>query len=162
MKKGHTSVEYIPIRDYYHRHTRSLYWEGDLIVPMGNHPLFRYFLGWLMPPQVNFLKMTQTESMKAHYFHKHIAQDYLMPLDKLREGIELSHEVYEIYPLWLCPHAVLKTTPQGAVREPTNGKDIEQYVDIGIWGVPGPVTRNECYDAHEANRYVLCKVIEFR
>ncbi|KAJ3411096.1 hypothetical protein HDV05_002741 [Chytridiales sp. JEL 0842] len=152
MKKNHPTVEYIPIRDYYHRHTRSLYWEGDLIVPMGNHPLFRYTLGWLMPPQVNFLKLTQTKAIKEHHFHKHIAQDYLLPLDKLKEGIKLSHEVYEIYPLWLCPHAVLKTTPQGAVRAPLNDAEIEQYVDIGIWGVPGPVLRKECYDAHEANR----------
>lgn len=47
-----TFTEYVPIRQYYHRHTRSLYWEGGLIVPMGNHPLFRFFLGWLMPPKV--------------------------------------------------------------------------------------------------------------
>ncbi len=46
-------VEYVPVRQYYHRHTRSIYWEGGLIVPMGNHPLFRFFLGWLMPPKVN-------------------------------------------------------------------------------------------------------------
>ncbi|KAJ3198617.1 Delta(24)-sterol reductase [Dinochytrium kinnereticum] len=119
---------------------------------MGNSWLFRHTLGWLMPPQVNFLKLTQTQSMKDHYFHKHIAQDYLLPLDKLREGLDLCHEVYEVYPLWLCPHAVLKTEPQGAVRAPANGKDIEQYVDIGVWGVPGPVQRKEYFDAHEANR----------
>ncbi|KAJ3326784.1 hypothetical protein HDU76_012657 [Blyttiomyces sp. JEL0837] len=152
LDKDHPVVEYIPLRDYFHRHTRSLYWEGDLIVPVGSHWLFRHTLGWLMPPSVNFLKLTQTESMKEHYFHKHIAQDYLLPLDKLGEGLDLCHQVYEVYPLWLCPHAVLKTSPQGAVRAPVNGKDIEQYVDIGVWGVPGAVLRNEAYDAHDANR----------
>ncbi|KAJ3107347.1 hypothetical protein HDU97_004228 [Phlyctochytrium planicorne] len=152
LSTDHAKVEYIPIRDYYHRHTRSLYWEGDLIVPMGNHWLFRHTLGWLMPPQVNFLKLTQTKSMKAHYFHKHIAQDYLLPLNKLREGLEVCHEVYEVYPLWLCPHAVLKTEPQGAIRAPIEGREIEQYVDIGVWGVPGPVQRKEHFDAHVANR----------
>lgn len=50
-------VEYVPVRQYYHRHTRSLYWEGELVVPMGNHPLFRFLLGWLMPPKVSNLKL---------------------------------------------------------------------------------------------------------
>ncbi|KAI8845364.1 24-dehydrocholesterol reductase [Chytriomyces cf. hyalinus JEL632] len=152
MKKDHPTVEYIPLRDYLHRHTRSLYWEGDLIIPIGNHWLFRHTLGWLMPPSVSFLKLTQTKSQRDHYFHKHIAQDYLLPLDKLKEGLELSHDVYEVYPLWLCPHAVLKTSPQGALRAPINNQEIEQYVDIGIWGVPGAVQRREVYDAHVANR----------
>ncbi|KAJ3111632.1 Delta(24)-sterol reductase [Physocladia obscura] len=152
MKKNHPTVEYIPLRDYLHRHTRSLYWEGDLIIPIGNHWLFRHTIGWLMPPSVTFLKLTQTKSQRAHYFHKHIAQDYLLPLTKLKEGLKLCHEVYEVYPLWLCPHALLKTTPQGALRKPINNAKIEQYVDIGIWGVPGAVTRRETYDAHDANR----------
>ena len=52
LKRG-KFVEYVPAREYHHRHTRSLYWEGALIVPMGNHPLFRFLLGWLMPPKVS-------------------------------------------------------------------------------------------------------------
>ncbi|KAJ3193862.1 hypothetical protein HK101_003942 [Irineochytrium annulatum] len=151
-RSDYPKVEYVPIRDYYHRHTRSLYWEGDLIVPMGNSWLFRHTLGWLMPPSVNFLKLTQTRGMKEHYFHKHIAQDFLLPLSKLREGLDLAHEVFEIYPIWLCPHAVLKTEPQGALRAPRDGSNIEQYVDIGVWGAPGPALRGEAFDAHEAER----------
>ncbi|KAG7177545.1 Delta(24)-sterol reductase-like 2 [Homarus americanus] len=27
LKKNETGIEYIPIRDYYHRHTRSIFWE---------------------------------------------------------------------------------------------------------------------------------------
>ena len=27
LDKGDGGVEYIPIRDYYHRHTRSIFWE---------------------------------------------------------------------------------------------------------------------------------------
>ncbi|KAI8848383.1 hypothetical protein BC829DRAFT_394349 [Chytridium lagenaria] len=146
LSTDEAKVEYIPIRDYYHRHTRSLYWEGDLIVPMGNSWLFRHTLGWLMPPQ--------TKSMKDHYFHKHIAQDYLLPLDKLREGLDLCHEVqlFNYLLFFNSPHAVLKTEPQGAIRAPLNGKDIEQYVDIGVWGVPGPAQRKEHFNAHHANR----------
>lgn len=53
------SIEYIPLRDYYHRHTRSMFWEMELMLPIGNHPLCRWLLGWLLPPKVPFLKLAQ-------------------------------------------------------------------------------------------------------
>lgn len=34
-------TEYIPLRDYYHRHSRSIFWEIEQIIPFGNHPIFR-------------------------------------------------------------------------------------------------------------------------
>jgi delta24-sterol reductase len=60
LKKGEF-VEYIPTREYYHRHTRSLYWEGKLIIPFGDQFWFRFLLGWLMPPKISLLKITQGE-----------------------------------------------------------------------------------------------------
>ncbi|BBG94677.1 cell elongation protein / DWARF1 / DIMINUTO, partial [Prunus dulcis] len=50
LKKGEF-VEYIPTREYYHRHTRSIYWEGKLILPFADQWWFRFFLGWMMPPR---------------------------------------------------------------------------------------------------------------
>jgi len=44
-----SSVEYIPLRDYYHRHTKSMFWEMELFLPVGNHPIARVLLGWLLP-----------------------------------------------------------------------------------------------------------------
>lgn len=35
LKRGEF-VEYIPTRQYYHRHTRCLYWEGKLILPFAD------------------------------------------------------------------------------------------------------------------------------
>lgn len=58
LKRGEF-VEYIPTREYYHRHTRCLYWEGKLILPFGDQFWFRYLFGWMMPPKVSFLKATQ-------------------------------------------------------------------------------------------------------
>lgn len=46
-KKGIT-VECIPIRDYYHRHTRSIFWELGDIIPFGNNPIFRLLAGWMV------------------------------------------------------------------------------------------------------------------
>lgn len=83
-------VEYIPIRDYYHRHTKSIFWEMELILPMGNHWLFRYLLGWLMPPSIAFLKGTQPKHIREHYQDMHIAQDYLLPISEMKAGIEVK------------------------------------------------------------------------
>jgi len=100
-------VEYVPLRHYYHRHSKSLFWgacvppclpaclpahplasvlairrpcdayprpptshpsfrhfppstEIQDIIPFGNNPVFRLFFGWMMPPRISLLKLTQT------------------------------------------------------------------------------------------------------
>merc|ERR1712130_591129 len=49
-------TEYIPLRQYYHRHSRSIFWEIQDIIPFGNNVVFRYLFGWLVPPKVSLLK----------------------------------------------------------------------------------------------------------
>ena len=71
-------VEYIPLRDYYHRHTQSLFWEMELMIPIGNNVIFRWLLGWLMPPKVSFLKISQTEMTRQLVEKTHVAQDILV------------------------------------------------------------------------------------
>ena len=61
-------------RRYHLRHTRSLFWEGELILPFGNHPLFRWTLGWLMPFKVPLLKATHTEALAEYYDSRHVVQ----------------------------------------------------------------------------------------
>lgn len=68
------ATEYIPLRHYYHRHTRSLFWEMKEIVPVANDFWFRFCFGWLMPPRVSLLKLTQTESLRRLYEDHHVAQ----------------------------------------------------------------------------------------
>ena len=55
LDKG-SGIEYIPLRDYYHRHTRSLFWEIQDIVTFGNQAWFRYLFGWAMPPNISIMK----------------------------------------------------------------------------------------------------------
>ena len=35
-------TEYIPLRDYYHRHTKSIFWELEQIIPVCNHPVIAH------------------------------------------------------------------------------------------------------------------------
>lgn len=95
-KPNQTFTEYIPLRDYYHRHTRSIFWELQDIVPFGNNPVFRFLTGWIMPPKVSLLKLTQTKSIKKLYETSHIIQDVLIPIEKLEEAILMFHESVEV------------------------------------------------------------------
>ena len=104
VRQGESIVEYIPLRDYYHRHTRPPFWEMEMMIPIGNHPVFRYLLGWLMPPKVSFLKLSQTEYTRKLTERTHVAQDFLVPTDRMGEVLDVCDEEYDgIYPLWLCP-----------------------------------------------------------
>ncbi|XP_038049760.1 delta(24)-sterol reductase-like [Patiria miniata] len=125
-------VEYIPLRQYYHRHTRSIFWELQDIVPFGNNLLFRYLFGWMVPPKISLLKLTQGETVRKLYEQNHVVQDMLVPLGKLRESLNCFDKELDLYPLWLCPF-LLPSVP-GLVH-PKGNKD-EMYVDLGAYGTP--------------------------
>jgi delta24-sterol reductase len=161
-RRGEVS-EYLPLRDYYHRYTRSLYWHGELLVPFGNNPLFRYTLGWLMPPKVALMRLVQTESIRKYRDQRNAVQDVLTPIRHLRACLEMVDREFEVYPLWLCAHKMFRTSPQGMLapshvrsranpRASTNAGDTEMFVDVGLWQVPGFVKRGQAWDGHRAVR----------
>ncbi|KAI9179463.1 hypothetical protein H9P43_004786 [Blastocladiella emersonii ATCC 22665] len=100
-------VEYIPLRDYYHRHTRSIFWEQASIVPFGNEPWYRYLFAWAGPPKVAMLKLTSTGKIKEQFVTKHVAQDMLVPMPALDASLKKFDEEFNLYPLWLCPMRLL-------------------------------------------------------
>ncbi|KIH47513.1 FAD binding domain protein [Ancylostoma duodenale] len=70
-------TEFIPLHDYYHRHTRHLYWEMRAVTP-------------------SFLNSRRQQG--------HIHQDLLVPMEHLPEILEVCDKETKIYPLWLCPY----------------------------------------------------------
>ena len=52
LNQGKEVIEYIPLRDYLHRHTRSYFWAMEEIITFGNNPVFRLLLGWALPPRI--------------------------------------------------------------------------------------------------------------
>ncbi len=154
-------VEYIPLRDYYHRHTQSLFWEMELMIPIGNHPLFRYLLGWLMPPKVSFLKISQTEMTRQLVERTHVAQDFLVPTRKMSDFLTVCDEKFDyIYPLWLCLHNHT-SMPGSILRDPLTKKD-EMYIDIGVYGLPKCVheKREEEFDMKRSMREVAEELVK--
>lgn len=97
LKRGEF-VEYIPTREYYHRHTRCLYWEGKLILPFADQWWFRFLLGWMMPPKVSLLKATQGEAIRNYYHEMHVIQDMLVPLYKVGDALEWVDREMEVSP----------------------------------------------------------------
>lgn len=170
-KDAERFTEYIPTRDYYHRHTKSIFWELEEIIPWGNNPLFRLLLGWAVPPKVSFLKLTQTQAIKDLYDRSHVIQDMLVPMSKFAEAYNVFDQEYDIYPLWLCPYRAVSYKDEEAphrcfLKEPkklTKGKDYldgdkevsyEMYVDLGAYGIPRTVKEKKPFDIVDVSRKV--------
>ncbi|KAJ6690014.1 hypothetical protein OIU85_006314 [Salix viminalis] len=170
LKKGEF-VEYIPTREYYHRHTRCLYWEGKLILPFADQWWFRFLLGWMMPPKVSLLKATQGEAIRNYYHEMHVIQDMLVPLYKVGDALEWVHKEMEVYPLWLCPHRLFKL-PVKTMVYPEPGFEhqhrqgdtsyAQMYTDVGVYYSPGPVLRGEVFDGADAVRRMEDWLVENR
>ena len=97
MNKPGQHIEYIPTRDYYHRHQRAYFWEAAIGLPFGNHPLFRYTLGWVFPINFQLVKLLlPIHFMNITLKHNHVLQDFVLPLSKLRAALEFSHKEVEV------------------------------------------------------------------
>lgn len=150
--------ELIPLRDYLLRHNRSIFWVVEDMLPFGNDSLFRFFLGWLLPPKIAFLKWTTTPGVRELTFTKQVFQDIVLPLSKLEDQVNKSEELFDLYPLLVYPCRVYDRGPgKGQVPRPLPqylcpGTDYAMYNDLGIYGVPGFVKRKEKYNPVYAMR----------
>lgn len=151
-------TEWIPLRDYYHRHTKAIFWEIRELLPFANHFAYRYLLGWLGAPKVSVLKKTMTEEVRQKLVYKHVVQDMMFPLDDLEESVELCHGLFDTYPLLVFPIRMYDHGPhQGFFRKPKKireGNDWAMYVDLGIYGIPAAVKRKEPWDAVKSVRAI--------
>lgn len=160
LKKG-KGYEYIPAPDYFHRHTKSIFWEMQEIIPFGNHPLFRYLLGWMASPKVSFLKLTTTKELFKVYEEKHVDQDMLVPYKKLSETISVFHKNWNMYPLWLCPCRIPKTEVRGIIN-PDYDENDDLYIDVGAYGVPSLVHTDKNYNPKKNLRNVEDYVLSIK
>lgn len=66
------------------------------IIPFGNHPVFRYLFGWMVPPKISLLKLTQGETIKNMYEKHQIIQDMLVPIDAMPESLTCFHNEIKV------------------------------------------------------------------
>ena len=145
--------DWIPLRDYYHRHTRSIFWELEELMPFSSKPWWRWGFGWLGAPKISLLKGTMTEGVRWKLVHKHVVQDVIIPMRELKRAVEEFHERFEVYPLLVYPIRVYDHGEyQGLQPKPGQlqpGKDWDMFVDLGAYGIPPAVKRGEDWDAEE-------------
>jgi len=157
LKSGKND-EYIPLRHYYHRHTRSIFWELEQLVPFGNNPVYRWLLGWLGAPKISFIKLTSTPSIQRATAELHVVQDLILPINELKRSVLIFHEIFEIYPLLIYPIRIYDYGKyQGFLRKPENllpGRNYGMFYDIGAYGTPRAVRKKEPWNANESIRKV--------
>ncbi|RCI12967.1 hypothetical protein L249_0489 [Ophiocordyceps polyrhachis-furcata BCC 54312] len=148
--------DWIPLRPYFHRHTRSIFWELREVIPISTHWWYRYVFGWMGPPKIAFIKLSSAPAIREASVFKHVVQDVVVPLRDLKDTIDLFHGAFEVYPLLLYPVRIYKQPDglQGVLREPshlrtepTTGRSYEMYIDLGAYGVPPKLKRKEPWDA---------------
>uniref|UniRef100_A0AC35G9J2 FAD-binding PCMH-type domain-containing protein n=1 Tax=Panagrolaimus sp. PS1159 TaxID=55785 RepID=A0AC35G9J2_9BILA len=157
LNKG--GEEYIPIRDYLLRHNRAIFWVVESMIPFGNHPIFRFFLGWLCPPKPAFLKFTTTQAIREMTFAKQVFQDIVMPLNTLKDQVNIAIELFETFPLLVYPCRIYDhhRGSQGQLRAPkedqqTPGTNYAMFNDLGVYGTPGQVKSRKPYNPTKAMR----------
>ena len=66
---------------------------------------------------------------------------------------------FQTYPLWLCPHRLFKKGNGTMLdvekdyekdKQPGDTDTAQMWCDVGIWGIPRPVLRQEVWDGVEA------------
>lgn len=62
------------------------------IIPFGNNPVFRWLFGWMVPPKISLLKLTQGETIRRLYEQHHVVQDMLIPMKHLQGAITRFHQ----------------------------------------------------------------------
>jgi delta24-sterol reductase len=151
--------EWIPLRHYYHRHTRSIFWELRELVPFGNEWWYRWFFGWLGAPKIAFIKMTSTEAVRQASVYQRVVQDIIAPLPTLRDSINLFDDAFGVYPLLFYPVRIYEPELKTMMRKPRHihgekeGRKYGMFYDLGVYGVPPKVKRKEHWDAiHEVRR----------
>jgi len=157
LEKGE-SEEYIPLREYLLRHDKAIFWVLESMIPFGNHPLFLFFLGWMLPPKPAFMKLTTTPTVRAMTFTKQVFQDIVLPINKLEDQINTSHTLFDTYPILVYPCRIYNHGKHvGQLRPPRKdqmvpGTDYGMFNDLGVYGVPRLVKERKPWDAVSAMR----------
>jgi len=118
------------------------------ILPTANEAWFRYTMGWMLPPNMTFLKGTRPDAERENTIRKQVWQEFAFPAENFAEMVARAHDEFEIYPLLAYPCKVIDHG--GIVRAPGNhGKpyrgepETAAFLDLGIYGIPQRIKDGE-------------------
>ncbi len=141
LGEGQRREELIPMLDYLMRHDRSMCMCLAQILPTANEAWFRYTMGWMLPPNMAFLKGTRPDAERENTIRRQVWQEFAFPAERFAEMVARAHDELEIYPLLAYPCKVIDHG--GMVRAPGNhGRPYRgepqtaAFLDLGIYGIP--------------------------
>ena len=151
LEKG-AGEDIVPLKHYFHRFTRSVFWELEDMIPFSNHPLYRFFWGWLGAPEISLLKLAQGPVIRKASVYAHVVQESIMPVSLLETGVEKFDKWFGVYPLLAFPVRIYDRGPLSGFLNPRKennlpGKDYGLYVDLGAYGPPRAVREGKMWDA---------------
>ncbi|KAI9022589.1 hypothetical protein DFJ74DRAFT_99818 [Hyaloraphidium curvatum] len=160
--------ELMPMRDYLMRHDKAMCMSMLTVWPIGNHPLIRWTMGWMLPPKITFLKGLRPPEVRVNDVVGSCFQDLAFPREKLQDMVELVDRELSIFPLLVYP--ALMIDRGGFIRHPgkrgspapPEHESRRHYLNLGIYGVPRGVREGDSnYDTLAAVRRVLAAVRSF-
>ena len=105
-------------------------------IALGNHWLFRYTLGWLLPQRI-VVERQSYDKTKEQSARKQVYQDIGFPM-KEQKMVNLSHDLFGIYPLLCYPCKISSRRGFlifGVNAMKQDGKDHSSF-KFSIYGVP--------------------------
>jgi delta24-sterol reductase len=144
--------EVVPIKHFYHRFTRSIFWELESMIPFSNHPIYRLLWGWMGAPEVSLLKLFRGPAIRKSSIYAHVVQESIIPLKHLEEGIDKFDDWFGVYPLLVFPIRIYGRGKHSGFLTPQSeddlipGKDYGMWVDLGAYGVPRAVKQRKPWD----------------
>jgi len=127
------------------------------MIPFSNHPLYRFFWGWLGAPEIGLLKLFQGPVIRQNSVYAHVVQESCMPVRRLAEGLEKFEEWWDIYPLLVFPLRTYERGERSGFLNPFGknlapGKKWGIWVDLAAYGVPKSVRDGGTFDAKKIVR----------
>lgn len=140
--------ELVPAYSYLMRHERSMCMTMGAIVPTATKPWFYKTLGWLMPPNLAFMKKARPEQERENVMRTQVYQDFAFPYEQFPKLLKHLDDEFQIYPLMIYP---CKVEDKGGMvrllenrgKEWTGETSSHQYMNLGIYGYPKPIRNGE-------------------
>lgn len=152
LEKGEAE-EYIPLRHYYHRHTPSVFFQLKDLIPFANKSWYRWFFAWMGAPKISLMKFSTTRELRKKALKSRVAQDIIIPIQKMDKGLAFIDNEFNLYPLWICPVKIKNKGEYSGFLPKVSGKSEAMFVDLGIYGIP-PGNGEKPFDGIQSLRHL--------
>ncbi|KAJ1370928.1 hypothetical protein KIN20_032753 [Parelaphostrongylus tenuis] len=85
-------TEFVPIRDFHNRHSRSLFWELKNLIPFDKWFLFQWLVGWMISSRTQLLESFTPKMIKSWLYLTHMREDLIVPLEHLEQTMDFLRQ----------------------------------------------------------------------